>query len=134
MTPDEKKRILLLAEQVAGIDPTLGYWLAHHAEATRNEGRATLSPICFHLFERVGRTPPEECICGGGTIMGSPWADAEPPAAAGVRATPTRYWARTASSGAAPPASGARGSRSPRPRQPCGRGAGDEVRGRAPGR
>jgi len=80
MTPDEQKRILALAEQVAGIDPTLGYWLAHHAEATRNEASATLSPICFHLFERVGRTPPEECVCGGGTIMGSPWADAEPPA------------------------------------------------------
>ena len=80
MTPDEKKRILALAEQVAGIDPNLGYWLAHHAEATRNEGRATLTPICFHLLERVGQTPPDECVCGGGTIMGSPWADAEPPA------------------------------------------------------
>ena len=80
MTPDEQKRILALAEQVAGIDPTLGYWLAHHAEATRNEASSTLSPICFHLFERVGQTPPDQCICGGDAVTGSPWVGAEPPA------------------------------------------------------
>ena len=75
MTPDEKKRILLLAEQVAGIDPTLGYWLAHHAEATRNEASAALSPICFHLLDRLGYHPPDECVCGADTNTGSPWTD-----------------------------------------------------------
>ena len=40
MTPEEKKRRLLLAEQVAGFSPSLGYWIACEAAATRNEARA----------------------------------------------------------------------------------------------
>ena len=75
MTPDEKKRILRLAEEVAAIEPMLGYWLADHAQATRNEARATLSPIAFHLLDRIGHHPPDACICGGDTVTGSPWKD-----------------------------------------------------------
>jgi len=81
MTPDEKKRRLQLAEQVAGFSPTLGYWIACEASATRNEAEAALSPICFHLLDRIGYHPPDECICGGDTVTGSPWADGRQAAA-----------------------------------------------------
>ena len=75
MTHDEKKRILALAEQVAGISPALGYWVACEANATSNEAQAALSPLCFHLLERVGMSPPDQCVCGGDTVTGSPWAN-----------------------------------------------------------
>ena len=75
MTPEEKKRRLLLAEQVAGFSPTLGYWIACEAAATRKEAQAALSLICFHKLDRFGYNPPDECICGGDTVTGSPWAN-----------------------------------------------------------
>ena len=75
MTPDEKKRRLQLAEQVAGFSPSLGYWVACEANATRNEAQAALSLICFHKLDRFGYNPPDECICGGDTVTGSPWAN-----------------------------------------------------------
>ena len=82
MNHDEKKRRLRLAEQVATFNPTLAYWIACDADATRNEARAALDSIAFHLMESEGRQQRDQCVCGGDTITGSPWTDCAPRARA----------------------------------------------------